>query len=236
MLSPKGEEFLDDVLSFIKFPFDRATIRQELESHLQDKFEDYIEQGYDEETAEQLSVSNMGDAKTIGTELNREHNPFLGWLWVLTRYAVILLIIVNVFLVGVSVVMPLFRSNLINRIPKSNIVYNIKVDKKVGLDDTVIHFTNVILEKDGQLDIFYDYYDTKLWGTGWSLGDIGTISDDLGNVYRSGSGSGQPGIISQNRRTVDHFSSEANILIISYDNFNRKYRVEIPLKAGDRNE
>lgn len=236
MLSPKGEEFLDDVLSFIKFPFDRATIRKELESHLQDKIEDYIEQGYDEEAAEQLSISNMGEAKEIGTELNREHNPFVGWLWMLTRTAIILLIVINVFIAGVPVVMSLFRSNLVNDIPKSNIVYSIKVDKKVQLDDTVIDFTDVILEKNGQLDIFYEYYDTRLWGTGWSLGDIGTISDNLGNVYFSGSGYGQGGIKSQNRRIVDHFSSEATTLIISYNRFNRKYGVEIPLKAGDQNE
>ena len=69
-------KFLEQVLSYVKFPFDRDEIRLELESHILEKIEYYIEQGYDRETAEQYSIKDMGDAREIGIALNKEHNPF----------------------------------------------------------------------------------------------------------------------------------------------------------------
>lgn len=71
---------------------------------------------------------------------------------------------------------------------------------------------------------------------GWSFGSIGTIKDNLGNEYFDGSGSSSGGIITKGVRTVSNFSSEADILIIEYDLYNRYYKVEIPLKTGDLND
>jgi hypothetical protein len=235
MLSSKSDKFLKDILSYVKFPFDRNDIRLELEDHMSDKIDYYIEQGYDMEKAEQLSISDMGDAKEIGIELNKQHNPILGWLWKITNVIVVLFAIWNIFFVGIPTVSSLFNRNLINEIPKVNMVYKIDVDKEVKIDDMVIRFTNVVYEKNGDMNIFYEYYDTRLWGMGWSLGNIGKITDNLGNAYRSGSGSGSGGVKSKGRVTVHNFSKEADILIISYDSYNRKYRVKIPLKAGENN-
>ncbi|MDP4089253.1 MAG: permease prefix domain 1-containing protein [Bacillota bacterium] len=236
MLSPKSDKFLKDILSYVKFSFDRYDIRLELEDHISEKVDYYMEQGYDMEKAEQLSINDMGDAKEIGIELNKQHYPILGWLWKITNVTVGLAVILSIFFIGIPTLNSLFPRNLINDIPKSNIAYKIDVDKKVKIDDMVIRFTNVVYEKNGDMDIFYEYYDTKLWGMGWSLGSIGKITDNLGNTYMSGSGSVSGGIKSKGRVTVDNFSKEADILIISYDSYNRKYRVEIPLKAGDNNE
>ncbi len=86
------------------------------------------------------------------------------------------------------------------------------------------------------MNIFYECYDTKFWGMGWSSTAIGDIMNDLGNTYFAGSGYGGGGIRSKCRRTVRDFSKEADTLIIDYDYYNRKYRVEIPLKVGDTNE
>lgn len=234
MLSAKGEEFLQDILSFVKFPFDKAAIKSELESHLIDKIDDYFEQGYDQEIAEQLSIKDMGDAKEIGIELNKQHNPVIGWLWKITNILAVLFLIVNVYSIGGPLVHLLTSGNPVNDIQEANIVYNVEVDEKVKLDDMVIHVTNVVLEKNGDLNIIYEYYDTKLWGAGWSSSGIGKISDNLGNEYWSGSGSGSGGIISKQRRTVENFSLEADTLIISYDNYNRKYRIEIPLRKVEK--
>lgn len=235
MHSPKSDEFLKDILSYVKFPFDREEIRLELESHISDKVDYYMEQGYDMEEAEQLSVRDMGDANEIGTELNKLHNPILGWLWKITNVIVVLVVILSFIYVGIPTVSFLFTENPIKDIPKTNIEYKIDVHKKVKIDDTVIRFTNVIYEKNGNMNILYEYYDTRTWGTGWSLGTIGEITDNLGNTYRSGSGSGSPGVPSKCIMTLNNFSKEADTLIISFDNYNRKYRVEIPLKAGENN-
>ena len=240
MLSPNGEEFLKRVLSYVKFPFDHKAIKRELENHLIDRMRDYIEQGHAEEEAEQMAIDAMGDAQEIGLELNREHNPIIGWLWRASHILVVSFVIINLFFVGlpiaISVGNTLMNINPVEGIPKSNIVYNLPVNQKVRLDDTVINFTNLVLEKNGDLNIFYRYYDTSLWGGGWNLGDIGVITDNLGNRYYRGSGYGSSGIVSTYRRTISNFAQNADTLIISYDSYNRRYKVEFPLKKVKENE
>ena len=225
--------FLEQIMSYIKFPYDKDKIKGELEAHIIDKVDYYIVIGHDIESAEQQAINDMGDAKEIGKALNKQHNPLIGWLWKITNVLVILFVIWNVYFVGSEIIITLFRNNPINAIPKSNIVYNIAVNKTVQIDDNVIKFTNVIYEKNKDLNIIYEYYDKKHWGSGWGLGTIGNISDNLGNKYFEGKGSSSGLIITKSIRTVENFSDAANTLIISYDYYNRKYRVEIPLKEGE---
>lgn len=231
----KSDEFLKTVLCYIKFPFDRETIKLELEDHILDKINYYMNHGYDEEKAEELAVKDMGDPKEIGTQLNKVHNPIIGWIWKITNIAVSIFIVVNVFIVGV-ILTSTFSRNPIKDIPKKDIVYKIDINEKVQIDDMVIKFTNVIYDKNGELHILYRYYDKKLWGSGWSLGNIGIIKDDLGNEYFSGSGSGGGGIISKCRESRMDFPQDAKALIIEFDQYYRKYRVEIPLEVGEYNE
>lgn len=233
---PKKEKFLMDVLSCVKFPFDRDAIKSELENHIADKMEYYLSQGYDMDTAEDLSIRDMGDAREIGHELNREHNPLLGWLWKITNVLVTLFAIWNGFFIGSILISSMFVYNPIKSIPKSNIVYTIDVNQKVRLDDTIMNFTKVVYDKNGDLHIAYEYYSTKLWGTGWSSAGIGKVMDNLGNEYFAASGGGGGGLISKYTHTVKDFSKDADTLILSYDFYNRKYKLEIPLKAGGNNE
>lgn len=233
MLSPKSEIFLKEILTYVKFAYDRTEIRIELESHLSDKIEYYMEQGYDTETSEEFSIHDMGDAKEIGMELNKQHNPILGWLWRITNVIASLLIIIFCF-IFILFNSSLFQGNLIDTISKSEIVYKIDLKERVKIDDRVIRFTNVIYEKNGDMNIFYESY--TLGGAWWNFGYLGEISDDLGNKYMSSSGQQSGGFISKGVLTLDQFSKAADRLIISYDRYNRKYRVEIPLKEGGNNE
>lgn len=236
MFSSETDRFLKDVLNYIKSPFDREEIKSDLEDQILEKIKHYAKQGYDKETAEKLSIKDMGDPKELGIKLNKEYNLFISLFLKITNAIIALLLIWNIYIIGATLVMTLFSGNLVNEIPKSDIAYRMDIDERVKLDDTVIHFTNIVYEKDGDINIFYKYYDTKLWGTGWSLGSIGKITDNLGNTYFTGSGHGSGGIVSKGRRTLENFSNEADTLIISYDYYNRKYRVEIPLKVGEINE
>lgn len=232
----KVDKFLENVLSYIKFPFVKDDIKFELESHILDRINYYIEQGYDSEKAEELSIKDMGDPKDIGTLLNKQHNPFLGWVLRITNGMVVLFITLSALFIIPILGVSLFSKSPIKDIPKGDIVYKIDVDEKVKIDDTVIRFTNVVYDKNGDMNIFYEYYDTRFWGAGWSLGAIGDVMDNLGNTYFWGSGYSSAGIKSKCRKTVRDFSKEATTLIIDYDYYNRKFRVEIPLKVGDTNE
>lgn len=233
----KGDKFIKEVLSYIKFPFDREDIKKELENHILDKMEYYInDRGIDEITAEELTLRDLGNPKEIGIALNKEHNFILGWIYKITNVLVTIFLIITVFTAGISLISTIFSGNPAKHIAEENILYNIKINEKVKIDDRVIKFKNIIYEKNGDLNIVYENYDTKLLGMGWSYDYIGTIKDNLGNEYFDGSGSSSGGIITKGVRTVSDFSSEADTLIIEYDMYNRYYKVEIPLKAGDSNE
>lgn len=232
----KTEEFLENILSYIKFSFDKDEIKSELNHHMMDKIEYYIEVGYDKEKAEELSINDMGDPKVIGVELNKQHNPIIGWIWGITHVMVVLFMIINIFTVGIMVLLATFSRNPIRDIPRENIVYRIDLNEKVRIDDRVIKFTNVIYDKKGDLHIFYRYYDKRFWDTGWSFGSLGIIKDELGNEYSSGSGSGGGSILSKCRRTLRDFPKDAKTLIIDYDRYNRKYMVKVLLKVGENNE
>lgn len=233
---PNSDKFINEVISFIKFPFDREDIKKELQNHMLDKMEDFKSRGIDSITAEELTIKSMGDPREIGLALNKEHNFILGWLYKITNGLVILFLVITVFSTGTSLLMTVFSRNPNNRIPKENIVYNIEVDEKVKIDDRVIKFKNIIYEKNGDLSIVYENYDSRLFGMGWSLGHIGIIKDNLGNEYFAGSGSSSGGIITRGVRTISNFPSNADTLIIEYDWYNRYYKVEVPLKAGVINE
>ena len=230
----KTEEFLKEITSYIKFVFDRDDIRLELKNHMMDKIEDYMESGYDGEEAERLTIKDMGDPKEIGVELDKQHNPIIGWIWRITHIALVILIIINIFTVGFVGLITIFVPNKVRSIPKENIVYRIDINEKVQIDNRVIRFTNVIYEDNGNMNIFYKEYEKSL-RSGWS-GGMGTVTDDLGSEYKGYSGSSSGGLITKSKRTIKEFSKDASSLIINYDEYNRKYRVEIPLKTGEENE
>ena len=230
----KIEEFLDEIVSYVKFAFDRDEIRLELKDHMMDKIEYYMESGYDWEEAEKFVIKDMGDPKEIGIELDKQHNPIIGWIWRVSHIALVLFMIINTFIIGSIGLITIFIPNKVRSIPKENIVYRIDLDEKIEIDNRVIKITNVIYEKDGDMNIFYKNYEKGL-RSGWS-GGIGTVTDDLGTEYNAYSASSSGGLIRKSMRTIKDFSQDASSLIIDYDQFNRKYRVEIPLKTGENND
>ena len=231
------KEFIDQVLSFVKFPFDKEKIRLELTAHIEDKEEFYITQGYDEDKAEDLSIQDMGDAMEIGYELNKEHNPFLGWLWVISNWIVVFFGFVCTIIVVLPLLFSIFQEDFSKRIPEANIAYKTDVYEKLKIDDRVIKFTEVIYTTDGDLNIYYEYYDTRHLRSGWSFDPIKNITDNLDNMYREYSGSQNSlGFKTIGVTTIEKFSDQATVIIIDYDQYNRSYHLEIPIKVGANNE
>jgi len=236
MLFPKTDHFLKQILHYIKFSFDKKKIKTELKNHIMDKIDYYTEQGYDNDRAEELSIIDMGDAKEIGLALNKQHNPILGWIWKITNVMVVLLVLCNIFVYGASYANTIFRSNRVEDIPKSSIVYQIDLNKKVQIDDTIIRFTNVVYDIEGDLNIYYEYYDTEFWSNGGVFLDYRNLTDNLGNHMMSGPSYSSGGYKTYCTTTFEDFSKEADSLIINYDEYNRSYTVKIPLKVGESHE
>lgn len=228
----------------MKFPFDWHQIEKELKDHIEDKMEYYHNKGIDQSSAEELAIKDMGDPKEIGIALNKEHNPILGWLYAITTF----LLVLNLTFAALSwsgvLVSTVFSGNPIDDIPKDNIVYNIEVNEKVEIDDRVIKFKNIVYEKNGDMNIIYEYYNRSLFGRDWALDNvgIGTVKDNLGNEYShwpstsSWTRTRRQSLITNKVRTIENFPEKADSIIFEYDLYNRYFRVEVPLKAGDFNE
>ena len=82
-----------DVVRRIRFRHDRAAVAEELRSHLEES-RDFLmqEEGLSQAEAERAAIAAMGDPEELGKELNQVHSPLLGWLWLLSRWMVRVLI------------------------------------------------------------------------------------------------------------------------------------------------
>lgn len=95
-MSSIKENYLKQILSEIRFPFDRPLIKKELEEHLDESIEYYTGSTVSLEEAENLAIHDFGEPKEIGKQLNKVHKPFLGWIWILSKYGLVVLMILTV--------------------------------------------------------------------------------------------------------------------------------------------
>ena len=230
------ESYLKEVLSQVKFSFDHEFIEKELRSHLEERLEDYISEGYTPNEAEKMALENFGDPKEIGIALNKEHNPVIGWLLYVSNGLLFVACLYLVFNLVIPLGMSLFGRDPSKTIPKDDILYSIEVNEKRKIDDRIITVEEIIYEKNGNLHIIYSDVDTRLWGGGWSFGNLGIITDDTGKDYFDGSGFSTGGIFSKSLWTIHDFPEESKMLNIEYDYYNRYYKFEIPLQAGGAHE
>lgn len=196
----------------------------------QNKIDYYIDKGYNKEESEELSVKDMGHPKEVGIQLNKQHNPLWGWVLWTTNGLIVFSIILGI--IYILPIISVFAENPINDIPEENIEYRIDLDEQVKIDHRVIDFTNIVYEKNGDMNIIYTDRETGFF-VGRSLSDIGKITDNLGNEYIEYLSKSTGGIKNKSTVTINDFPEEADKLIIDYDRYNRLYRVEIPLQVGD---
>ena len=90
----------DSVVEQVRFRPDRAAIEEELTAHYEDHVKDLERLGYEQKLAEQRALRAMGDPVEIGRAMDRVHQPWLGWLWLVSKALVVLSIIVVSLYVG----------------------------------------------------------------------------------------------------------------------------------------
>lgn len=71
--------YLNNVCKEIKYEPAKKAISEELELHMKEVKENYINDGIDEKLAEEKAVNQMGSAEEIGKSLNKIHKPQLDW-------------------------------------------------------------------------------------------------------------------------------------------------------------
>lgn len=229
------EEFLQKVLSYIKLPFDRKEIYNELSNHIEDRANDFIEEGFTSEESIKKAIEVMGDATDVGRELNQMHKPLLGWLWKISDILVKVIgaiVILNLFLL---IIRSINLTSPLSYFEKNEIVYHLEVNEQAQIDNRIIKITDIIYDIDGTLSIFFKTYSDSMFVTWWSFDNIGTITDESGNEYYGGSGS-SGGLIRYNYIQINDFPETSDSLNIVYDNYNRNYEFHFNLNTGDENE
>ncbi len=71
--------YLEAVQAQIRWKRARPVLVRELEQHLEDQRDSFLQEGNSPEEAERLAVQDMGDPVTVGTELDRVHRPRPQW-------------------------------------------------------------------------------------------------------------------------------------------------------------
>ena len=97
------ENWCDRVVSEVRFWVDRSKIRAELEAHIEDHCAALEELNYPSELAAERTLAAMGDPVAVGKALDKEHSPWLGWLWVVS--------IAAVFVMGIMVIEETWESH-----------------------------------------------------------------------------------------------------------------------------
>lgn len=80
--------WLDTAVSGIRFGPDRRAVRAELYAHLEDRTADLLRifPDIDPEEAQNRALAGMGDPEELKKELARVHRPWLGRLWMVSRF------------------------------------------------------------------------------------------------------------------------------------------------------
>lgn len=73
------KEFINNVCEQIKYKPIRSEISEELESHIKEAKENYMQDGISEKIAEEKAINQMGNAEEIGKKLNKIHKPKMNW-------------------------------------------------------------------------------------------------------------------------------------------------------------
>ena len=78
-IEQKGERFLTEVTNHIKSKEAKDLVATELNFHLKQAKNMWMDKGLSEEVAEDKAVEQMGSPIKLGQELNKLHKPKVDW-------------------------------------------------------------------------------------------------------------------------------------------------------------
>ncbi len=150
------ERYLNDVVSHVRFAFDRRKIRQELAEHMEDLYEDLLSQDIDEEQATELTVDYMGDSAELGKELDKVHNPVLGYVWLTLGIICIVVAAKTAFGLldtGIGIAKGYFAE--VRPASASEVVYTISLDVEKKVYDYTLYIDKIVYYEDGMMEVDY---------------------------------------------------------------------------------
>jgi len=187
----KRAEFLKTVRKEIHYIFARNAIEKELEEHINESIEDLLAEGLSFDEAEAQAVLQMGDAKEIGRELNKAHNPLMGYLITLTRCVLVLMIypvLISLNVGGHSLAYMAF--------PIQREYDGAKQELNLVLDTPVhyVKFDDLYFLENGECSITYRTY-LKFWESRAHTSFDHKFTDQYGNEIMTAGFNGTAGIL-----------------------------------------
>lgn len=148
----KKYQYLYAVEKHVDYIFDRKKIVKELEDHIDDNIEELIHEGYTQEEAEVKAVEMMGNPHEVGKELNKLHNPWIGYLLMLSRI-VVLMIILTILSTSIPYIKDTIK--MLSPIVYENSEKIIKIDEDVYLSTHKLIIDNICTTNNGTYVLTY---------------------------------------------------------------------------------
>lgn len=76
------KNYLETVCEQIRFQKAHNFVKKELQDHIIDQTDAFVQQGFKKEIAVQKAIEQMGDPVLVGTELDRVHRPAMKWSFI----------------------------------------------------------------------------------------------------------------------------------------------------------
>ncbi len=231
---------MDAVLREIHFAPDRRKIRQELMEHMEDRMEEYED--------EERVLQSMGNPAELGRELNREHKPWLGWLWIGSWAALAVTACCALLLFAVMGVSALadrpdnleleekYAAKIKHYDPDYNqtgdVYYNWQTDYTVEVLDTEITFRNFVYDDfDGRLVV----YVTSEGAYSMGSNSIEILIDGVkphSSEHYSGQGEDE-NKVGLYVLTWERFDRDAQDIAVSYNKFGEGFSFGMNLTSGE---
>lgn len=163
-------EYINTVVSQVKFPFDRKGIAKELDDHIDELECFYLDIRLGEDEAARRAVNEMGDPLEIGKALNHVHKPLLGWLWIVSKYLCITLGVFSFFLVSSKIYAsweksheiapPVFAGYAIFEsigydTSKMHVIYDEMINQRLEMKSETLVFERILQNSDGTIILLY---------------------------------------------------------------------------------
>ena len=150
--------------SYIRFKKDREEVYEELLAHLVDKVNELESTGLSYQQAQMQAIKEMGDADNLGATLRKIHKPYLGWLWVFSKY-----LFIGSFLLFLLVQNK--HGNVFEAISRYSPKYPSYSSNILKNDDNIFKDVNLLRVKEQHQSV-YDY--------DFSLRNVGIVKDFRG--------------------------------------------------------
>lgn len=119
----KMDKYIDNVCNQIRYKKVHKFIKKELENHIVDQKNVFIQQGLDEQTALNKAIEEMGDPILVGNQFNTIHRPKPEWsiifftaIMVITSFIINILIFKDKNLINSTVIFKLFMSIILGTV------------------------------------------------------------------------------------------------------------------------